>query len=415
MQYLDSYLQLKELLKTDSPSVHFEGLDIYQQEFCSASHDLLPGADQYFCKEHEQVFKPGEMFLNQVGDIDHMIHIQDNQIRENKIFSYRIFMPASKTRVDFAILLLHGFNEKNWDKYFPWAQFLTEQLQCAVILFPIAFHMNRTLSIWSDKRKMYLLCEKRKALFSNIMKSSLTNVAISMRLHSRPQRFIWSGLQTYYDVIRLLQQIKAGKNAFILPDAKFHIVAYSIGCMLGEILKLTNYKDYFSNTKLCLFCGGAVFNRISPVSRFILDSEANIALYSYLVEHIEKHMSNDPRLKHYIDGPHAEGHIFYSMLDYKVKREYREELFNKVSADIMAITLKKDSIIPPYEIINTLQGALRNIPVPVSIYDFPFNYNHVNPFPTIEKDRETIDEKFKMVFGRFAEFLMAQGNDDSIR
>jgi hypothetical protein len=252
---------------------------------------------------------------------------------------------------------------------------------------------------------MYALCEKRKELFPNIMKSSLTNVAISMRLHSQPQRFIWSGLQTYYDMIQFLEQIKAGENPLILPAAKFDMVAYSIGCLLGEILKLTNHKDYFSDTKLCLFCGGAVFNRLSPVSKYILDSEANIALYSYMIEHIEKHMLNDPHLKHYIDGQHAEGHVFYSMLDYKVKREYREELFNRVSQDILAITLKKDSIIPSYEIINTLQGALRDIPIPVDIYDFPFNYNHVTPFPTTEKDKEVIDEKFKMIFSRIVEFL----------
>lgn len=408
MQYLNSCLRLKELLKEDSPLVHFEGVDIYQQKFHSLSHDLLPGSGRYFCREHEEEFETGEEFLNQAGDIDDMIHIQDSEISENKDFAYRIFMPASKTRADHAVFLMHGFNEKNWDKYFPWAQFLAEQMQCAVILFPIAFHMNRTLSIWSEKRKMYQLCEKRSALFPNAMKSSLTNVAISMRLHSMPQRFLWSGLQTYYDVIRLLEQIKAGENPLLSPTAKFHIVAYSIGCFLAEILKLANHQNYFTNTRLCLFCGGAVFNRLSPVSKYILDSEANIALYSYLVEHIEKHMSNNPHLKHYIDGPHPEGHVFYSMLDYKVKRDYREELFSRVKQDILAITLKKDSIIPPYEIINTLQGALRDIPIPVSIYDFPFSYNHVNPFPVTEKDKELIDENFKMIFSKIVQFLTSQ-------
>lgn len=405
MQYLDSYLRLKELLKEDSPLIHSEGLNIYQQQFCSLSQELLPGSDRYVCREHGKQFEKGETFLNQISHMDDMIHIRDSEIRENRIFTYRIFMPESKTKADHAVFLLHGFNEKNWDKYFPWAQFLAEQMQCAVILFPIAFHMNRTLSIWSDKRKMYLLCEKRMALYPDIMKSSLTNVAISMRLHSQPQRFIWSGLQTYYDVIRFLEQIKAGENPLIVPAAKFDMVAYSIGCLLGEILKLTNHKNYFSDTKLCLFCGGAVFNRLSPVSKYILDSEANIALYSYMIEHIEKHMLKDPHLKHYIDGPHAEGHVFYSMLDYKVKREYREELLSRVSQDILAITLKEDSIIPSYEIINTLQGALRNIPIPVDIYDFPFNYNHVTPFPTTEKDKDVIDEKFKMIFSRIVEFL----------
>ena len=49
---------------------------------------------------------------------------------------------------------------------------------------------------------MFKLSEQRKARFPHIVDSSLSNVAISMRLHSMPQRFIWSGLQSYYDVIQ---------------------------------------------------------------------------------------------------------------------------------------------------------------------------------------------------------------------
>ena len=154
-----------------------------------------------------------------------------------------------------------------------------------------------------------------------------------------------------------------------------------------------------------MFCGGAVFNRLSPVSKYILDSEANIALYSFMVEHIKKHLANDPHLQHYIDGPHEVGHVFNSMLDYRVKREYREGLFNTVSQDLLAISLKQDTIIPAYEIVNTLQGAAREIPIPVEIHDFPFRYDHVIPFPFTEKNKELIDEKFKLVFGRIADFI----------
>ena len=101
------------------------------------------------------------------------------------------------------------------------------------------------------------------------------------------QRFIWSGLQTYYDAIQFIEDCKSGNNEFIDKDFSFNIFVYSIGGFLSQILLLTNYKNYFDNTKLCLFCGGAVFNRISPVSKFILDSEANVALYPYLVEHFD--------------------------------------------------------------------------------------------------------------------------------
>ena len=396
------------MLQRDEQFTQFEGIDIYRQDFHSLAHQLLPGEDNYYCKEHHQSFSTGQHFVNDVGSIDDMIHIRDIDIKENEFFQYRIFMPKGKKQADRAIFLLHGFNEKNWDKYLPWAQYITEQTQSAVILFPIAFHMNRTLSIWSDKRKMFLLSEKRRKMFPNVVNSSLSNVAISMRLHSRPQRFIWSGLQTYYDVIRFVEQCKAGENPLISPLATFHFVAYSIGCLLGEVLKLVNHNGYFSKSRLCVFCGGAVFNRLSPVSKYILDSEADIALYAFLVEHIEKHMAADARLKHYLGGSHGEGDVFYSMFDYKVKREYREELFRRVSRELLAVSLKNDSIIPSYEIINTLQGASRDIPIPVEVYDFPFKYSHEIPFLVTEKDKNLIDEKFKMIFDRICQFLLEE-------
>ena len=190
MKYFDLSRQLTHLFKSDASLIQFEGLNIYQQEFASQSYDLLPGQESYYCQMHHAYFNTPCTFVHDIGSIDNTIHIQDVDIHENQKFSYRIFMPPSVSRADKAIFLFHGFNEKNWDKYLPWAYYLAKNTQCAIILFPIAFHMNRTLSIWSNKRKMFLLSEKRKEMFPNVVNSSLSNVAISMRLHSKPQRFI---------------------------------------------------------------------------------------------------------------------------------------------------------------------------------------------------------------------------------
>ncbi|MGE4587452.1 MAG: DUF6051 family protein [Mangrovibacterium sp.] len=409
MTYLDSYNRLRELLSEDSPFILFDDLAIYRQTFRSASQDLLPGREDYRCRIHKLQFCKGKTMQHDIGDMDDMIHIPDNAICQNETFSYPVFMPANQKRAGRAIFLLHGFNEKNWDKYLPWARHLALRTKSAVILFPIAFHMNRTLEVWSNRRKMYQLCEKRKKRFPQLSGSSLTNVAISMRLHNMPQRFIWSGLQTYADIIRLIQSCKEGSHPLISPDAAFHFTAYSIGCLLGEILKFTNPNGWFTHSRLALFCGGAVFNRMSPVSRYILDSEANIALYSFLIEHMGKNLEQDPRLRHYIQGPHPEGPVFHAMLDYHKNRDYRENLIRRCSRDILAISLKQDSIIPPYEVVNTLQGASRDIPVKIDILDFPFAYNHVTPFPPSVREQDAVNEKFSLVFDRIASFIL--GND----
>lgn len=183
--------------------------------------------------------------------------------------------------------MFHGFNEKYWSKYLPWAKYLADKTGKAIVMFPIAFHMNRAPAIWSDTREMYNVSNQRKQRHPEIISSSLSNVAISTRLHNKPQRFIWSGLQSYYDVMDFIEIVKDGKHPAIHKDASIDFVSYSIGTFLGEIVMMSNKNGYFSNSRYVTFCGGAVFNRISPVSKFILDSEANVSLYSFVVEHLE--------------------------------------------------------------------------------------------------------------------------------
>lgn len=73
----------------------------------------------------------------------------DDRIQENKSFSYAIFTPSGRKKNNEAIILLHGLNERTWEKYLTWAEYLTHTTGKPVILFPIAFHMNRTPGLWA--------------------------------------------------------------------------------------------------------------------------------------------------------------------------------------------------------------------------------------------------------------------------
>lgn len=405
MDYTDSFFKLREAFSTKNAKTTIDNLDIIRQEFHSESYYLLPGEDDYECKTHDVGFHDTYSFFNEVGTIEDEIHVNDVNVEENRSFSYFIMKPKNCSRINNSVLMLHGFNEKSWEKYLPWAKEICERTQRAVILFPMAFHMHRAPQQWSDKRKMFYLSEKRKERFPNIINSTFSNVAISMRLHSMPQRFIWSGLQTYYDIIRFIEDCKKGLNELIDKDFTFDIFAYSIGGFLSEILKLTNYKNYFSKVKICLFCSGSVFNRMSPVSKFILDSEANVALYSCLVEHFESFIKKDQRLAHYISEKHNEGKVLHAMLDYRIMREFREDLFKLYEKHIYAISLKRDTVIPTFEIINTLKGAERKIDITVEELDFNYDYTHENPFPVSNTNKESVDESFKLVFDKVCSFL----------
>lgn len=159
-----------------------------------------------------------------------------------------------------------------------------------------------------------------------------------------------------------------------------------------------------------MFCGGPVFNRMSPVSRFILDSEANVSLYSYVIEHLESHLKSDSRIGHYFGNEHIEGRILLSMLNYKTMKKLREENLALISKRVMAIALEKDEVVPSYEVINTLNGSSHNIPIRIEIRDFPYDYKHEDPFPEVENIKENVNLSFESIFNLAANFL---GSDNT--
>lgn len=402
MEYVDLYNHLKDIESYDENEVDIDDKTILRNfNFESKYRFILPGGagnlDEYEYPLTEPDCEPDV--------IQDMLNKRDAEILENIKFRYHIIMPKTEAKTKGVVLMFHGFNEKHWNKYLPWARYIVEKTGKSVILFPIAFHMNRAPAIWSNTREMYTISQLRKKRHPDVIGSSLSNVAISTRLHNKPQRFIWSGLQTYYDVIDLITEIKNDKHLFIDKDTSIDLFSYSIGSFLSEILMMTNKDAYFSNSRFVSFCGGAVFNRLSPVSKFILDSEANVSLYSYIVEHLESHMKRDEVLRHYLSEIHPEGVNFRSMLNYKTLTRYREQKFREMSDRIYAITLSEDTVVPAYEVINTLQGVNRDIPIKVDVLDFPYKYTHEDPFPALNNIKEQVTGQFIKTFDLVCDFL----------
>ena len=404
MKYVYLHARLKELLNYEDDEIIIDDNVIVRNfDFDSKSRDILPGGaynhDTYeYCSSEDPDYEP--------DIIQDMLNMSDAEIPENIHFRYHMFRPAGNQKVKEVILMFHGFNEKHWAKYSTWAKTLVDKTGKAVLLFPIAFHMNRAPLSWSDSHQMYAISQQRKSRHPEVICSTLSNVAISTRLHNKPQRFIWSGLQTYYDVISLMKDIKANQHPDIEADASIDFFAYSIGGFLAQILMMTNYEGYFSKSKLCLFCGGAVFNRLSPVSKFILDSEANVSLYSFVVEHLESHMKRDKMLRTYLGDSHPEGVNFRSMLNYKTFTSFRENRFREMHNRVLAVTLEKDTVVPPYEVINTLQGIKRDIPIEVDILDFSYLYKHEDPFPALTSIADAVDKEFNKAFERICNFYL---------
>lgn len=402
MKYIELYNHLKKIVNyTDNLIEIDEDTVMRNFTFESNYRFILPGGlgnndDYEYIPSTPEDYEP--------DTIQQMLNKKDAEIPENIKFRYHMMMPKDVEKSKGIIFMFHGFNEKNWYKYLPWAKYIIEKTGKSIVMFPIAFHMNRAPAVWSNTREMYKVSEQRKERHPDILCSSLSNVAISTRLHNKPQRFIWSGLQTYYDVIDFVEHFKADLHPAIDKDASIDFFSYSIGTFLGEILMMSNKNNYFSESKYATFCGGAIFNRLSPVSKFILDSEANVSLYSFVVEHLESHMKRDEILRHYMHTD-PEGNNFRSMLNYRTLTLEREQRFREMSNQFYAVTLAQDEVIPPYEVMNALQGSRRDIPINIEILDYPYKYIHEDPFPALSKIEDEVDKQFRYTFDKISNFL----------
>ena len=409
MHYRDRYNLLKERFNQEKESVDIPELSVRMENFTfrSGGQSLLPGEEWYVCEEHAVEFReslpsedPRHVVLQMEG-----LSVPDAHFANNRDFRYSVFLPAGSGRPKGTILLLHGLNERHWFKYLPWAASLVHLTQKAVCLFPIAFHMNRAPTEWSNAKRMLAVSDSRKHLFPAIVDSSFANAAISARLHGIPRRFFWSGLQTYDDVVQLVRQIRRGEHPSLDRDSRIDFFAYSVGSFLSQILLMADEGGLFSRSQLFIFCGGPTFDRMSPVSRYIVDSETIVSLYSFYVEHLENELRRDPRLDHYFNGGHQAGLYFKAMLANRRLKEVRESRFAALQHQIAAVALRQDAVIQPVEVLNTLQGDFRDIPLPVHILDFPFKHSHVNPFPPLPSLTGAVDEAFDQVLALAASHL----------
>ncbi|MDH6303396.1 pimeloyl-ACP methyl ester carboxylesterase [Parabacteroides sp. PF5-5] len=324
--------------------------------------------------------------------------LTDDCIQENKSFTYTIFAPKRKIKHDKAIILLHGLNERTWDKYLTWAEYLASATGKAVILFPIAFHMNRTPDHWNNPRAVLPWVTKRRQTVADLCNSTFANVALSSRISRHPLRFYISGRESAYNLCQLVHEIKNGEHPSFQEDTSINLFAYSIGALLSQVLLLANPDKIFSDTRLFMFCGGSIFNHMDGNARDILDKEAFDRLQQYYnTDFLEKE-----RLPASFGNDFLE-QAFKAMIRQDVLSEFREGFFEKACNRIRVISLKKDVVIPTLGVIKALGKASSHI---LEEMDFPYSYSHQVPFPTSPKvESSLINNAFLKVFGKAAAFL----------
>lgn len=413
LPYAELYYKLKDKFSSGTGDFTFPhefpipelDMAISKRKFTSNTQ-MLPGNSGYRCSEHNTDFAGPHNNNNSRGLLDK----HDSEIKANSSFEYYIINSAGINNLNKdpgrAIILFHGLNEKKWDKYLPWAYALHKQTSRPVILFPLAFHMGRAPVEWSNSRDMAKEARRRAEELPGNSHSSFVNAAISSRLAANPERFFWSGMQSFHDIERMLNDIHEGRIEGIQKNTGADLFGYSIGAFFAMILLLSNPARLLNDSRLFTFCGGATLDRMYPISRYIMDSKAASAVNSYYLELMNGDLDAAGRIGHYLNSRlHPGESVFKLMLLYHHNKSEREALLKKLEGRIHAVALKQDSVVPPAEVLNTLKGEMRDIKNTVDIEDFTYPYNHVTPFTLSEKFSTESTDAFYRIMDRAGEFL----------
>jgi len=346
--------------------------------------------------EYQRENEHQNLLLNNSSESFKLNNESDEDSQDNKSFNYILIKDKENVRAKEVIVFFHGLNERSWLKYLPWALELHLLTGKAILMFPLAFHINRTPQSWFNLARLKAISEERKQNLPGLSNSTFANAVLSTRIHYQPHKFFQSGMQSYSDVINIIKQIRSGKHKFIYDDASIDLFGYSIGALLAQVLMMSNKNNYFDKSKLFIFCGGSSLDLTSPVAKAILDSEASSSLTDFL----KKLFSSDSpltkplaKLKDLIEINFLE---FLS--DYNNNSELRDKKFDELKDRIFAMALIKDKVFPPDSVISTLNGDKMKVPVRTLISDFPYEYTHENPFPANEKLKEIVDVNFRNVF-----------------
>lgn len=321
----------------------------------------------------------------------------DEKINENLFFQYPVFLHRNTKRTDKAILLLHGLNERNWSKYLTWAECLCRETGKPVILFPIAFHMNRSPQAWSNPRDLQQVLDVRRLRNGEDRSLSFANVALSQRISENPYRFYSSGRQSVYDLTQLMLDIKEGRHEIFKKNTQIDFFAYSIGAFLSQITIMSNPHGLFSDSKLFLFCGGGIFSSMYGESRTIMDKRAFENLYQYYLNdfcsEVEKFSARDQLFE-----------SFNRMISPEREQVERETFFKGMGRKFSGISLLNDKVMPFTGLHESL--GIECASSRIQFLDFPFSYSHENPFPISAKNRaEEVDKAFTKVFSEASQFL----------
>lgn len=326
----------------------------------------------------------------------------DSRIAENFRFQIPIIRTTDSFQSEKAVILLHGLNERSWIKYWSWAASLAEKLGRPVILFPISFHMNRAPASWSNARTIHDIMNHNPKDSLATSSTTFVNYMLSKRLITNPIRFISSGIQSVLDFQKLIQQADKQKIIELKGIRTFDVFAYSIGGFLTQIMLINNFLTSAKSWRTFLFCGGAPFEAMNGISKFIMNKEAFSNIFQFYMNQTEREIKMLTPLGRFLLHDSL-GQSFRAMTSPQRNPTLLKSAFSALGERLGVITLQKDAVIPAASTIKLFAGS----GVQVAATDFDYPYTHENPFPLTgdQPIREKVNIAFNFILKKAYETL----------
>lgn len=397
MSYLEDFNKLNDLYKEDIELINIpeSRISIRNYKFFSDDNEYYPPSEYLSNSLLKKLAELSDSALLTKAFLE-KTHIAETY---NRKFIFPLYTyPGKSSKL---IILFHGLNEGGWEKYHSWAKRLVELTSQSVLMFPISHHINRRPADWIASRTMNALGKERQKLFG-AKECSFLNSAISTRLHLCPENFFWSGLRSFYDVQKLIKEIRDGNYETVDKDCSISLFGYSIGAFLIEALLMAR-RETFENTKSVLFCGGLTMDKMNLSSKFICDTVSRNSIMDFYADKFEEYILKDKYLKKYFMENEEEGLVFRSLLNSNRFSDFRTGRLKYSEEKILAIPLKNDVVAPAEAVRSTLTE--NGLKVTVEEMHTNIDYDHILPFPVSERVKEETDEWFGRVFSRAAEWL----------
>jgi hypothetical protein len=345
-------------------------------------------AEPYYKAFHENLLAWGEahppvvaeQFVCLKGDFRSQhaqrLRTDDQDEPENVAFALPLVLPRRPGPFERVIIILHGLNESEYRKFFPWACTLASA-GFPVVLFPITFLVNRRPRRWIANAETQRSLRERQALPGNTV-TTRHNTILSARLDRHPERLFLAGRQSYDDLLDLTAHLRHGTftvgdgaECTLMPRQPFaegtrvDFLAYSIGgyLTLGMLLGAGDTPDLLES-RAVLFAAGAPFahsdstlnaNTLSP---FILDRLATERVRQFYAS-----ATTEPLLET------LQGRWCRAM--FRAEHTVLDRPLRRIRPRLCTIGNTADTVIPPAGMVETL-GPLDHL-LSLGAHEYPFS------------------------------------------